>query len=191
MLNRKSFGFDWGQFITGILFLIAAFVVMRYPLATLKTVTFIFAVVAIIRGIAILAGYSTLRQLTGKLAWVSLLMGIFDLVIGVIFLVNSNFGVATITMMFAIWFLVDSVGSLFNLAGLSFTSFWIFWQWLCLWCCSCSQWLRPSRWSHYCRCFSSYSASNVLSLPLHDAIFNEHRFYLTWCSWFIALHQVF
>lgn len=118
MLNRKSFGFDWGQFITGILFLIAAFVVMRYPLATLKTVTFIFAVVAIIRGIAILAGYSTLRRLTGKLAWVSLLMGIFDLVIGVIFLVNSNFGVATITMMFAIWFLVDSVGSLFNVGHL-------------------------------------------------------------------------
>lgn len=118
MLNRKSFDFDWGQFITGILFLIAAFVVMRYPLATLKTVTFIFAVVAIIRGIAILAGYSTLRQLTGKLAWVSLLMGIFDLVIGVIFLVNSNFGVATITMMFAIWFLVDSVGSLFNVGHL-------------------------------------------------------------------------
>lgn len=118
MLNRKSFGFDWGQFITGILFLIAAFVVMRYPLATLKTVTFIFAVVAIIRGIAILAGYSTLRQLTGKLAWVSLLMGIFDLVIGVTFLVNSNFGVATITMMFAIWFLVDSVGSLFNVGHL-------------------------------------------------------------------------
>ncbi|TXJ66240.1 HdeD family acid-resistance protein [Lacticaseibacillus paracasei] len=118
MLNRKSFGFDWGQFITGILFLIAAFVVMRYPLATLKTVTFIFAVVAIIRGIAILAGYSTLRQLTGKLAWVSLLMGIFDLLIGVIFLVNSNFGVATITMMFAIWFLVDSVGSLFNVGHL-------------------------------------------------------------------------
>ncbi|MGO2945898.1 MAG: HdeD family acid-resistance protein, partial [Lacticaseibacillus paracasei] len=72
----------------------------------------------IIRGIAILAGYSTLRQLTGKLAWVSLLMGIFDLVIGVIFLVNSNFGVATITMMFAIWFLVDSVGSLFNVGHL-------------------------------------------------------------------------
>lgn len=118
MLNRKSFGFDWGQFITGILFLIAAFVVMRYPLATLKMVTFIFAVVAIIRGVAILAGYSTLRQLTGKLAWVSLLMGIFDLVIGVIFLVNSNFGVATITMMFAIWFLVDSVGSLFNVGHL-------------------------------------------------------------------------
>ena len=118
MLNRKSFGFDWGQFITGILFLIAAFVVMRYPLATLKTVTFIFAVVAFIRGVAILAGYLTLRQLTGKLAWVSLLMGIFDLVIGVIFLVNSNFGVATITMMFAIWFLVDSVGSLFNVGHL-------------------------------------------------------------------------
>ena len=102
MLNRKSFGFDWGQFITGILFLIAAFVVLRYPLATLKTVTFIFAVVAIIRGIAILAGYSTLRQFTGKLAWISLLMGIFDLVIGLVFLLNAGFGMATITMMFAI-----------------------------------------------------------------------------------------
>ncbi|KTE99063.1 putative integral membrane protein [Lacticaseibacillus paracasei] len=118
MLNRKSLVLTGGSLSTGILFLIAAFVVMRYPLATLKTVTFIFAVVAIIRGIAILAGYSTLRQLTGKLAWVSLLMGIFDLLIGVIFLVNSNFGVATITMMFAIWFLVDSVGSLFNVGHL-------------------------------------------------------------------------
>ena len=118
MLNRKSFGFDWGQFITGILFLIAAFVVLRYPLATLKTVTFIFAVVAIIRGIAILAGYSTLRQFTGKLAWISLLMGIFVRVIGLVFLLNAGFGMVTITMMFAIWFLVDSVGSLFNVGHL-------------------------------------------------------------------------
>ena len=118
MLNRKSFGFDWGQFITGILFLIAAFVVLRYPLATLKTVTFIFAVVAIIRGIAILAGYSTLRQFTGKLAWISLLMGIFDLVSGLVFLLSAGFGMVTITMMFAIWFLVDSVGSLFNVGHL-------------------------------------------------------------------------
>ncbi|KRK12921.1 integral membrane protein [Lacticaseibacillus zeae DSM 20178 = KCTC 3804] len=118
MLNRKSFGFDWGQFITGILFLVAAFVVLRYPLATLRTVTFIFAVVAIIRGIAVLAGFSTLRQFTGRLAWISLIMGIFDLVIGLIFLLNSGLGVATITMMFAIWFLVDSVGSLFNVGHL-------------------------------------------------------------------------
>lgn len=86
MLNRKSFGFDWGQFITGILFLVAAFVVLRYPLATLRTVAFIFAVVAIIRGIAVLAGFSILRQFTGRLAWISLIMGIFDLVIGLIFL---------------------------------------------------------------------------------------------------------
>ncbi len=160
---------------------------MRYPLATLKTVTFIFAVVAIIRGVAILAGYSTLRQLTGKLAWVSLLMGIFDLVIGVIFLVNSNFGVATITMMFAIWFLVDSVGSLFNVGHLRIAGTGWFVLYLVLdilaVIVSLMLFMQPVVAAitlvTLLSMFSSYSASNVLSLPLHDAIFNEHRFYLT------------
>lgn len=114
MFRQTHFGFDWGEFITGIALLIAAVVMLRHPGATLLTLSFIFAIIAIIRGVSTLAGFSKLHELTGGLAWVSLIAGIVDLVIGVMFLFDLPAGVITLSYLFAIWFLIDSVSNLIN-----------------------------------------------------------------------------
>ncbi|MFD1432273.1 HdeD family acid-resistance protein [Lacticaseibacillus yichunensis] len=114
MFRQTHFGFDWGEFITGIALLIGAVVMLRNPGATLLTLTFIFAIIAITRGIATLAAWSKLRQFTGKLSWLSLLAGIADLALGVLFLFQPGLGTVTLTYLFAGWFLIDSIASLVN-----------------------------------------------------------------------------
>ncbi|MCI1893570.1 MAG: DUF308 domain-containing protein [Lactobacillus sp.] len=114
MFNRTHFGFDWGEFMTGIALILAGVVVLHHPGATLATLTFLFALVAIIRGIATLAAFAKLREFTGKLAWLTLISGILDLILGVVFLFNLQAGALTLAYLFAIWFVIDSIANLAN-----------------------------------------------------------------------------
>lgn len=114
MFNRTQMGFDWGEFITGIALLIGSVVMWRNPGATMLTLSFIFAIIAIIRGVATLAAFPKLHQLTGGLAWVSGLAGVLDLIVGVLFLFNLQSAVIAVAYLFAIWFLVDSVANVLN-----------------------------------------------------------------------------
>ncbi|WP_225049135.1 HdeD family acid-resistance protein [Lacticaseibacillus kribbianus] len=119
MFNRQAhFGFDWGEFITGVALIVAAIVMLRNPGATILTLTFIFAIVAIIRGIATLAGFSKLREYTGKKSWLSLLAGLLDLGLGIVFLFNLVTAAMTLSYLFAAWFLIDAIANLFNVGHL-------------------------------------------------------------------------
>ncbi|MFD1483959.1 HdeD family acid-resistance protein [Lacticaseibacillus baoqingensis] len=118
MFKTTHFGFDWGEFITGIALLIAAVVMLRHPGATMLTLSFIFAIIAIIRGIATLAAFSKLHELTGVRAWVSLVAGIIDLLVGVLFLFDLESGVMALAYFFATWFLIDSIANLLNASHL-------------------------------------------------------------------------
>ena len=107
-------GFDWGDCITGVGILSGAAVMWSNPGATMLTLSFIFAIIAIIRGVAALAAFPKLRQLTGGLAWLSGLAGALDLVVGVLFLFNLESAVIAIAYFFAAWFLIDSIANLLN-----------------------------------------------------------------------------
>jgi len=109
MFQQRRFGFDWTEFLTGIAFLVAAVVMLRNPGATLVTLTFIFAVVAIVRGVTTLAAYSKLRDVIGGRAGITLVSGVLDIILGILFLFNIPAGALTITYLFAFWFIMDSV----------------------------------------------------------------------------------
>lgn len=114
MFRQTRFGFDWGEFITGLALLVASVVMLRHPGATMLTFSFIFAIIAIIRGVATLAAFSKLRELTGNLSWVSVVAGVLDILIGLMFLFNLPAGVITMAYLFAAWFLIDAVANLVN-----------------------------------------------------------------------------
>jgi len=118
VFQQKRFGFDWGEFITGVALIVAAVVVLRHPAATMVTLSFVFALVAIIRGIATLAAFPNLRQVTGGLSWLTLVSGIFDIILGLLFIFNIPAGVFTLAYMFAIWFVIDSIAGLANASHL-------------------------------------------------------------------------
>lgn len=111
--TRRSF--SWGEFLLGILFVIVGFVAFRDPAGDLMSLTIIFGIVAVIKGIYELFFRSLVKEFMGlNGTWLTVL-GIIDLVIGILFLFNLYKGMMILPYLFAIWIIVDSVFNLFML----------------------------------------------------------------------------
>ena len=103
MFNDHRWGFDWTEFMTGIVFLIAAYFVIKQPQAALLSLVFLFAIAAIISGVTTIGGYTKLRRETGLRANFALVFAIIDILVGLLFLFHAP------TYVFAFWFLIDSI----------------------------------------------------------------------------------
>ena len=79
MFNDHRWGFDWTEFMTGIVFLIAAYFVIKQPQAALLSLVFLFAIAAIISGVTTIGGYTKLRRETGLRANFALVFAIIDI----------------------------------------------------------------------------------------------------------------
>ncbi|WP_407887141.1 HdeD family acid-resistance protein [Levilactobacillus sp. N40-8-2] len=108
-LNRTRWGFDWSEFILGILFLVAAFGLFRSPKIGLTGLAIIFAIMALLSGMTTIAGYSKLHEATGFRANFALVLGILDILIAVVFFFDMNSAIVTLGYLFALWFIVDSL----------------------------------------------------------------------------------
>lgn len=105
---RNNRGFDWGAFIAGILMVVASFLLIRHPEKGLHAFVLVFGIVSILQGLVWLAGYSRFRNFFSR-SWVTLVSGILDIIVGILFLCSYDIGGLTIAYLFAIWFFVDSV----------------------------------------------------------------------------------
>ncbi|HIW72103.1 MAG TPA: DUF308 domain-containing protein [Candidatus Levilactobacillus faecigallinarum] len=108
-MNRSRWGFDWGEFILGILFLVASYGLFRSPKIGLTGLAIIFAVMALLSGLTTIAGYSKLRDATGIRANFALALGILDILIAVVFFFDMNSAIVTLGYLFALWFIIDSI----------------------------------------------------------------------------------
>lgn len=104
-------GFDWGAFVAGILMIIAAFLLMRHPDKGLHAFVLIFGILSIAQGLVWLAGYSRFRSFFSR-SWITLISGILDIIVGILFLCSYDIGGLTIAYLFSIWFFVDSIAGI-------------------------------------------------------------------------------
>ncbi|CAJ1226639.1 membrane protein [Levilactobacillus zymae] len=108
-MNRTRWGFDWGEFILGILFIVAAYGLFRSPKIGLTGLAIIFAVMALLSGLTTIAGYRKLHEVTGIRANFALVFGILDILIAVVFFFDMNSAIVTLGYLFALWFIFDSI----------------------------------------------------------------------------------
>lgn len=108
-MSRPRWGFDWGEFILGILFLVAAYGLFRSPKIGLTGLAIIFAVMALLSGLTTIAGYRKLHDMTGIRANFALVLGILDILIAVVFFFDMNSAIVTLGYLFALWFIFDSI----------------------------------------------------------------------------------
>lgn len=108
-MNRSRWGFDWGELILGILFLVASFGLVRSPKIGLTGLAIIFAFMALLSGLTTIAGYRKLRDATGARATFALILGILDILIAIVFFFDMNSAIVTLGYLFALWFIIDSV----------------------------------------------------------------------------------
>jgi len=116
--TRDRWGFDWREFITGVLFIIAGIFIFRHPDAGLVTLGLLFSIIAIAHGITQIAGFFEIRKYTPRASWLLMLAGILDVIFGLLFLFNIPAGIVGMTVLFAIWFFIDSIANLFNVGHL-------------------------------------------------------------------------
>lgn len=123
----KTKRFDWASFFLGVLFILVSLVSFQDPVGNLQAIVAVFGIIAIVKGIFELFFRSKVRELTGFKVKMPMVLGVFDLVIGILLLFNINAGVMALPFIFSIWFLIDSIVGLFTSDHAKMVSTGYFW----------------------------------------------------------------
>jgi Uncharacterized conserved protein len=106
--------FNWTSLLLGIVALIAAIFAFRDPAANLLALTALFGVAALIRGLLQIYGKFAVRGIPGVNGNFLLFMGIVNIIFAILLLSNLWAGMMVLSVLFAIWFTVESIISLVN-----------------------------------------------------------------------------
>ncbi|CCI85910.1 integral membrane protein [Lactobacillus pasteurii DSM 23907 = CRBIP 24.76] len=106
--RRDQGGFDWGEFISGILMVVVGLLLLKHPEKGLHAFVLIFGVVSLVQGVAWIAAYFRFKQFFDW-SWTAFIPGVLDIIIGILFLVYDDVGGLTLAYLFAVWFLADSI----------------------------------------------------------------------------------
>lgn len=102
-------GFGWGYLIVGILFTLCSFVAFWDPTTNLEALTILFAVLAIINGIWMIARPS--------LSGLRIVVGVIEIIVGIFMMFNIGWAMLALPYIFAIWFIIDSLFRLFTIGS--------------------------------------------------------------------------
>lgn len=128
MITKNENGFGWGSLILAILFFIASWTTFQNPLTTLVTLGIVFGIVAIVQGIQAIASYFELKDKMASNPWYLILIGVIDGLVGFYLVFNPNVSVTLLPILFAVWFIVDSIMNIvlaFRLKGTRNNWFWL------------------------------------------------------------------
>lgn len=106
--RNRTRGFDWGLFLVGTVSVILSIFMFRNPGRGLRGMIIVIAVLAILQGIVWISIYVNLRRVFSP-SWTAIIPGIFDIVIGLLFLFNNQIGAMTISILVSVWFIIDSI----------------------------------------------------------------------------------
>lgn len=120
MKNRKALG--WGEFILGILLIIIGIYTLIKPYSTIRGVTFIYGLAALITGIIDIIFYVKLENRFGVSPVPALVGGIISIIAGLLILFNLGIGTWVIVVLFPIWFIAHCIARLAHLPFIRITS---------------------------------------------------------------------
>lgn len=129
MITKNKNGFSWGSLLVSILLFLASWTALRNPIGTLVTLGLLFGIVAIVQGIVSFIIYSELRKVFSRNPWPILVVGVLDLIIGLYLVFNPTISITFLPLLFAAWFILDSVMNMvlaFRLRGNQPKWFWIY-----------------------------------------------------------------
>lgn len=118
MSQTNENSFNWGSLILGIIFILLSLVAFNNPTASLLAVVFMFAIGAILKGIFEIFLRNRMKEYTNYNHTALIVIGVIDIIIGVIILFNIELGLAIMPFLFAFWFIFDSIGALFTASAI-------------------------------------------------------------------------
>lgn len=128
MITKNENGFGWGSLLISILFFIASWIAFSSPTETLVTLGLMYGVIAIVQGFIGMMVYSELRRLFNRNPLPVLVVSILELFVGVYLIMNPAVSLTFFPILFATWFLADSVRNIilaFRLRTMNKKWFWL------------------------------------------------------------------
>ncbi|MCD8245839.1 MAG: DUF308 domain-containing protein [Parabacteroides sp.] len=119
--------FNWTSLILGIVALIAAIFAFRDPAANLLALTALFGVAALFRGLVQIYGKFVVKGIPGFNGSFLLIIGIINVIFGILLLSNLWAGMMVLSVLFAIWFTVESILSLITSGAAKLISTGYYW----------------------------------------------------------------
>ena len=107
-MERRS-NFSLPYFLMGIIFILVSLVSFRDPQSSLLAIVYVFAISAILKGIFELFFRRKIHEFTNQKSTLLIVLGIFDLLVGIFFLFNISAGLVALPFVFDVWFLFDSI----------------------------------------------------------------------------------
>lgn len=102
-------GFNWSLLLIGLLFILSGLFVLSHPKATLALIATLLGILAIIKGIYELWFKQWLEKWTGQKLGKVFILGIVDIILGLLFVFRPLAGINFIVYVFAFWFILDAV----------------------------------------------------------------------------------
>lgn len=106
--------FNWISLLVGIILIAISIFVLRNPDITILTLTILFGIIAIVRGIMLIVAYYRFKELTSFKLVIGLIIGILLVAIGIVFLAWPDLAGRVFAYLVAIWFIFDSINHLIN-----------------------------------------------------------------------------
>lgn len=105
---------NWMSVIGGIILIVGSIFAFANPLATFATLAVMLGIITIVRGIMLIRDYDRMRESSHFKANYTLILAIFLIILGVIFLLRPSFFMNIFAFAVAIWFILDAVQGLSN-----------------------------------------------------------------------------
>lgn len=129
MIIKNEKGFGWGSLLMSILFFIAGWAAVNNPTEMLMTLGILFGVISLIQSFLSIFLYSELKRIFDRKPWPIIVTGIINLLIGLYLIMNPTISVTFFPILFAVWFVMDSIKNIlvaFRLRKMNTKWFWIY-----------------------------------------------------------------
>ncbi|WP_394856272.1 DUF308 domain-containing protein [Staphylococcus borealis] len=106
----------WSSLIMGTLLLIVAVIIFSYPVKNFYTLTWLIGLFILINGVIQLLFRRAARALAGSGTGLIMLIGIIDIIFGLLVMFNVGASSTFFIFMFAAWFIVSSIIGLLTIS---------------------------------------------------------------------------
>lgn len=106
----------WSSLIMGTLLLIVAVIIFSYPVKNFYTLTWLIGLFILINGVIQLLFRRAARALAGSGTGLIMIIGIIDIIFGLLVMFNVGASSTFFIFMFAAWFIVSSIIGLLTIS---------------------------------------------------------------------------
>lgn len=116
-MNRNEGKLKWSSLIIGTILLIVAIIIFSYPVKNFYALTWLIGLLIIINGFLQLFFRRVTKMASGGNGTFVVILGIIDIIFGLLVVFNVGTSSAFFIYMFAAWFIISSIISLMNITG--------------------------------------------------------------------------